>query len=37
MDKNIWIDIKTIFFKAVELDGKEREVYLTGVCKDSRS
>ena len=33
MDKNTWVDIKTIFFNAVELDGKEREVYLTGVCK----
>ena len=33
MDKNIWTDVKTIFFKAVELDGKEREVYLNDVCK----
>ena len=33
MDKKIWTDIKTIFFNAVELDGKEREVYLTNVCK----
>ena len=33
MDKNIWTDIKAIFFKAVELDGKDREVYLNGVCK----
>lgn len=34
MDKNIWNDIKTIFFKAVEMDGKEREDYLTDRCKD---
>ena len=33
MDKNIWTDIKTIFFKAVELDGNERELYLNTVCK----
>ena len=33
MDKNIWTDIKTIFFKAIELDGKEREKYLDTVCK----
>lgn len=33
MDKNIWTGIKTIFFKAVELDDKEREVYLNDVCK----
>ena len=33
MDKNIWSDIKTIFFKAVELESKEREVYLNDVCK----
>ena len=33
MDKNIWTDIKTIFFKAVELDSKERDVYLNDVCK----
>jgi serine/threonine-protein kinase len=33
MDKNIWSDIKTIFFKAVELDGNDREVYLNDVCK----
>ncbi len=34
MDKNIWNDIKTIFFTAVELDGNEREDYLTDKCKD---
>ncbi|HRP91651.1 MAG TPA: serine/threonine-protein kinase [Ignavibacteriaceae bacterium] len=33
MDKNIWKDIKTIFFNAVELDGKEREAYLNDACK----
>ena len=33
MDKNIWIEIKTIFFNAVELDGKQREAYLTDACK----
>ncbi len=33
MDKTNWTDVKTIFFKAVELDGKEREVYLNDVCK----
>lgn len=33
MDKNIWTDIKTIFFKAIELDDKERETYLNDVCK----
>ncbi|MCU0343724.1 MAG: serine/threonine-protein kinase [Ignavibacterium sp.] len=33
MDKNIWTDIKTIFYKAVDLDGKERESYLNEVCK----
>ena len=32
MDKNIWTDIKTIFYKAVELKGEEREVYLNDVC-----
>jgi serine/threonine-protein kinase len=32
MDKNIWTDIKTIFYKAVDLDGKEREAYLYDVC-----
>ena len=32
MDKNTWIDIKTIFFNAVKLDSKEREVYLNDVC-----
>jgi len=33
MDKIIWSDVKTIFFKAVELDGNERELYLNDVCK----
>ena len=33
MDKNIWTDIKLIFFKALELDGKDREIYLNEVCK----
>lgn len=33
MDKNIWTDIKSIFFKAIELDGKDRETYLNEVCK----
>ncbi len=33
MDKNIWAEIKTIFFKAIELDGKERDVYLNDVCR----
>jgi serine/threonine-protein kinase len=33
MDKNIWSDIKTIFFKAFELDVKDRELYLNDVCK----
>lgn len=33
MDKNIWTDIKAIFFNAVELDSKEREAYLNNACK----
>lgn len=33
MDKNICTDIKTIFYNAVNLDGKERESYLNDVCK----
>ena len=33
MDKNIWTDIKSIFFKALELDGKDREIYLNEVCR----
>jgi eukaryotic-like serine/threonine-protein kinase len=33
MDKNIWIEIKTIFYKAIELDQTEREKYLNEVCK----
>ena len=35
MDKNIWSDIKTIFFKAIELDENERETYLNTVCNTS--
>lgn len=33
MDKNIWTEIKTIFYKAIELDHTEREKYLNEVCK----
>jgi serine/threonine-protein kinase len=34
MDKNTWSDVKTIFFKAVELAPKEREDYLNDICND---
>ena len=34
MDKNTWTDIKTIFFKAVELSGEEREDFLNSACQD---
>jgi len=33
MDKNIWAEIKTIFYKAIELDQLEREKYLNEICK----
>ncbi len=33
MDKNIWSDIKTIFYEAISLDESQRESFVNKVCK----
>ncbi len=35
MDKNIWSDIKAIFYEAISLDENQRETYIDRVCTNA--